>query len=374
MRVLILTGSTGGGHQSAAYAIQQEAEKSGVDAVCIDTLAFVSQCFAKLYRGGYEYCVKHYPKACGIHYKASDRLRYVNTLQTAIELLCTVKLGMLVCNLRPDWIVCTHPLPLPVLHSIQQRSVESRIAVVITDIYPHRLWLRAEPDLYFVWDQWSRNALLRRCGVLPDEVVVSGIPINDAFWDGCIAGALESGWFCRDKTPLILITSGSIGGGDFIDVVKALSMLEVPCHAIFVCGHNAVAYRQCEAAIRGQQGRSLTTFEVKRNVPQEVMAALMRSSSFVIGKPGGLILSEVLASHRPFLIYEPFLIPGQEEWNARYIEKCGAALRTRSSEELRRVVGQLLKSPEKLAAMRANAEKIAHPHAARDIVRHIVEL
>jgi processive 1,2-diacylglycerol beta-glucosyltransferase len=104
------------------------------------------------------------------------------------------------------------------------------------------------------------------------------------------------------------------------------------------------------------------------------MAALMRASDFLIGKPGGLTMSECLASGCPFVIYLPVLIPGQEEGNAQFLEESGAGVAVNSPEELRETAHILLRSPEMLAKMREAALKVARPNAAADIARLLCEL
>jgi processive 1,2-diacylglycerol beta-glucosyltransferase len=61
-------------------------------------------------------------------------------------------------------------------------------------------------------------------------------------------------------------------------------------------------------------------------------------------------------------------IPGQEERNADYLLEEGAAIRGNNLPALAWKLDRLLDDPARLAALRANARRIARPHAARDVV------
>jgi processive 1,2-diacylglycerol beta-glucosyltransferase len=61
-------------------------------------------------------------------------------------------------------------------------------------------------------------------------------------------------------------------------------------------------------------------------------------------------------------------IPGQEERNADYLLEEGAAIRGNNLPAPAWKLDRLLADPARLAALRANAHRIARPHAARDVV------
>jgi processive 1,2-diacylglycerol beta-glucosyltransferase len=61
-------------------------------------------------------------------------------------------------------------------------------------------------------------------------------------------------------------------------------------------------------------------------------------------------------------------IPGQEERNADHLLlEAGPAIRCNNLPALAWKLDQLLDDPERLAAMRANARRLARPRAARTI-------
>ena len=98
----------------------------------------------------------------------------------------------------------------------------------------------------------------------------------------------------------------------------------------------------------------------------------MRAADIVVTKPGGLTVSEALACGLPMVIMNP--IPGQETRNSDYLLEHGAAIKVNNVRLLGHRVGQLLSDPPRLQALRAAAQAIARPYAAREIVADALTL
>jgi len=64
------------------------------------------------------------------------------------------------------------------------------------------------------------------------------------------------------------------------------------------------------------RNKHVQIFGYTRQIPM-----LMDAADLLISKPGGLTSSEALAKNLPMIITNP--IPGQEERNARYLERQG---------------------------------------------------
>lgn len=92
---------------------------------------------------------------------------------------------------------------------------------------------------------------------------------------------------------------------------------------------------------------------------------LMHISSFVVTKPGGLTLTESLASNLPILIINP--IPGQEEENADFLVRQGVGIWIKKEEEIARIIKDVYRHPEKIENMRASVKKLARPNSTKDI-------
>jgi processive 1,2-diacylglycerol beta-glucosyltransferase len=94
------------------------------------------------------------------------------------------------------------------------------------------------------------------------------------------------------------------------------------------------------------------------------------ASDLVVTKPGGLIVSEVLARATPLLIIDP--IAGHEEWNADFVAGSGAGMQLRYPDGVALAARYLLDDPARLAMMRRQAQRVGRPRAALDIAGRVL--
>lgn len=366
-RLLILSASTGNGHMSAAHAIDAVAKSQGLESSVVDLMDVVKPFFRRWFKGGYEGLVHHSPALWGHLYRGSDRPLLYYQVQTAMDYaFCSVLRPMTQQN-RPDWVICVHSLPQPRLKSLRGR-LGFRVGIVVTDLYPHRMWLRGDPDRFFVPVEWTRQVLERRQPRFVGRIDVTGIPIAPIFAEP--PGRDEA---CRIENldpslRRVLITSGGIGGGAFEEVIQALGDACPHAELTVVCGRNEALARRLASL------HTHASIRVFGHVPQDTMARLMAAADLMVGKSGGLTTSEALAMGLPFVVYRPFLIPGQEEGNARFLAEVGAGIETSGLADLSQQVARLLGDPARRETMSAAGRKHAKPHAATSIVNRVVEL
>ena len=98
---------------------------------------------------------------------------------------------------------------------------------------------------------------------------------------------------------------------------------------------------------------------------------LMAVANVVVSKPGGLTTSEVLASGAAMAIINP--IPGQESRNSDFLLENGAAIKLNNLSTVPYKLTELLRNPERLAAIKSQARRLGRPHAAADIARAALE-
>ena len=85
----------------------------------------------------------------------------------------------------------------------------------------------------------------------------------------------------------------------------------------------------------------------------------------VVGKGGGLTISEALAKGKPLLFYGA--VPGQELRNAKFITGKKAGFVLEKFETLASCIKTLQSESDKADAMRAAARALGRSHAAWDI-------
>ncbi len=363
-KLLILSASTGNGHVSAAQALEAEAKSQGLVALHVDCMDRTSRGFTTWYRGGYETLVRQRPQMWGHLYRSSDRPLFNFGFQTSLDWWFCRTLEPLLAELRPDWVVCTHSLPQPRL-AVLRKKYGFKVGIVVTDLYPHRMWMRGRPDHFFVPQEWSKQVLTKRYPRANRHVDVTGIPINPVFL--LPRSKLGLRVALRMSGVTALVASGGIGGGPVLEVLPVLLEAGINLHVI--AGRNDALLQE----LRSQYSAD-DRVVLHGQVTQPEMADLMSSCDFVVSKPGGLTTFEALAVGLPFLVYWPFLIPGQEEGNAEYLEEVGAGRIARDLTQLSGIVNEFVETRDVLPEMSRRALQQAKPQATQQIIRRLREL
>jgi hypothetical protein len=91
-----------------------------------------------------------------------------------------------------------------------------------------------------------------------------------------------------------------------------------------------------------------------------------------VTKPGGLTVSEALARGVGLVLINP--IPGQEQRNSDYLLEQGAAIKVNHLPTLGYKLTDLLRHPDQLSRLQANARRLAQPRAAFDILARSLAL
>lgn len=362
-KTLIFHVSAGHGHARAAAAVAEAFRAAGEDArvQCLDAADFTPRFFGEGYKSSYLFLIRRAPWLWGLGYFLLDqRLVYAlfYPLRWFMNRLFAVELERFIEKEDPKVLVSTHFLPTEVAGHLKRRGrLAARVVTVVTDYLPHSFWIDPDTDAYAVALPETRDALLRR-GVPEGRIRVTGIPIAKQFTQAVPRAVTLQKLGLKPDIFTVLLTSGGAGVGALGRIAENLSDLGVPVQILVICGTNAgLKTRMDRVAARNPL---LKAFGFVDN-----MHELMDAADLVIGKGGGLTLTECLAKSRPMIVFEP--VPGQESRNADILVRYGAGVLARSVEEISKTVAQLIQNPARMAAMREGASRIARPQAAEDV-------
>ncbi|MCE3603692.1 galactosyldiacylglycerol synthase [Massilia sp. P8910] len=364
-KILLLSVSAGAGHMRAAEAIRAHAlaTPGGIEATHLDVMDYVTSGFRKMYTEFYLKLVNKAPALWGYLYQASNDARPDSTMQQlrrGLERLNTRALMAAIEEARPDAIVCTHFLPAEILaRAIRKRGFATPVWVQVTDFDLHRMWVHENMAGYFAGNEEVAYRM-RRCGIAPERIHVTGIPIMPAFGQVPERAACAREFGLDPDTTTFLLMGGGAGLGSLETVAERLLGLGGTFQLIVLAGKNAKALAALKLLEARYPGRLLAqgfTNHVER---------LMACADLVITKPGGLTSSECLAMGLPMIVNSP--IPGQEERNADYLLEQGVALKAVDGPTLEYRIAHLLAHPDQLAAMSAHARALGRPHAAADVL------
>ena len=367
-KVLLLSASAGAGHVRAAEAIEkafkQRKDSDGVEVHHFDVLNYTNKLFRHLYSKAYIDLVNKMPEVPGWVYDKLDKPWKNERRRLALDKLNTRPFVKLLREYQPDLIVCTHFLPAEIVSWLKAKErLASRQVIIVTDFDVHAMWLVHHYERYFVALDEAR-VYLEVLGIPAEKITVSGIPIDPVFAIKKDKQEMRAKHgLARDRTT-ILLSAGGFGVGSVDALVQSLLPLQQRAQIVAICGRNEeLKERLTKLAARIKPDASVL---LKPFGYTKEMDELMTASDLVLGKPGGLTTSEALAKGLVFVIVNP--IPGQEERNSDHLLEGAAAIRCNNLPTLSYKLDRLLGDPQRFKSMQANARRMGHPNAAREIV------
>jgi processive 1,2-diacylglycerol beta-glucosyltransferase len=364
-RVLFLYISPSSGHQHASDAIREALSilEPNWETFGIDSFTYAYPKIGKLIARAYLEVLRRTPTLWNYVYDNPDVETATREIREVLNLLSASKMQTLIEKHSPEAIVCTQAAPCSVFAAEKRRGALSiPLIAVVTDFAIHSYWVYKEVDLYCVASEEARKDLARY-GIDASKIVVTGIPISPQFLKHRRQESVRARLGLDVRRPTVLVMGGSQGMGPLQETIDRLSELPIQC--IVATGLNRELYRLLLKS--HGRNRRMRFFGYTRQIP-----LLMEASDLFISKPGGLSSSEALAKGLPMILTNP--IPGQEERNARYLERMGVADQADSPEEIAAKVSDLLQNPLRRNRMIERTREIARPYASIEIARWICRL
>ncbi len=286
---------------------------------------------------------------------------------TDLEILRDLMMETLCEDGSSDIVVATHVLPCAIAAALRKSGLARKVFGIVTDFGLHTLWPVTGIDSYFVGHQDVGNTMIYR-GVKPQNVYATGIPIRLGFEQ---ATHNEPN---RIVDPLrVLLIAGGIRGGSYTEVKQYLYDLMDGLAAIKNQDLIVTIVTGKDRRLRERLEERAESNPVKIQVRSFVddMYALMREQDVLIGKPGGLIVSEALASGICMILFKPG--PGQEAANVDFLARHGVAFRGESVSEVIRVLEYCVANPDTVYEIKHRAWSLGRPNAASEIANRILE-
>ena len=401
-KVLIMSASTGGGHNRAAKAIQEEiinkkVKGENIECKIIDSLKLVNTFMDKIISRGYEKSAMYTPEAYGSMYRLSetDLISKNEFKDNPITSLMARKFKTLLKEEKPDFIIGTHPFPMIALSKMKKASdikkneelyremhpdempsyfhwVDNTMKMpplmsILTDYTTHSTWIQNEIDYYVVGHEYVKRLLVSE-GVEPDKVKPFGIPVEKSFLNHREKDViLEELGFDPSKRVILLI-GGSFGAGNIKDTLEELIGIDRDFQILVVAGRNKSLKEKLDKRLEEDTNGKNIKILGFTNIMNDILSAV----DFIITKPGGLTTTESLLKGVPMII--PYYIPGQEGENLDFLTNCGAAIRITNKYTIPVVLSVLLDYPERIELLKRNIDSIKKVDSARNIASLVEEI
>ena len=397
-KVLIMSASTGGGHNRAARAIQEELSKKTIDGSkieceIIDSLKLVNSTMDKIISRGYEKSAIYTPKAYGSVYRLSETsLASRNEFKdNPITSFMAKKFRSLLDKSKPNLIIGTHPFPMIALSTLKKNTNSFKnhensilhdalhkyyynlsvppLITVLTDYTTHSTWIQNEIDFYIAGHEYVKELLIYD-GVDPDKVKTFGIPVEKSFLSNRDRDTVLSEFGLDPKKFTILLMGGSFGAGNIKETLDELLNIDRDFQVIVITGKNESLKEKLEKKLsihESYNGKNILVLGFTNK-----MNDLLASVDVLVSKPGGLTTTEALLKDLPMII--PYYIPGQEEENLDFLSNCGAALRPTKKFTLTVLLKVLIDDPTRLEMLKNNIKSIRKSDSAQNIANLVEEI
>ena len=392
-KVLIMSDSTGGGHNRAARAIKEELTNKSINGITIDceiidSLKIVNGTMDKLISRGYEKSAKYTPKAWGGVYKLTEsnlisRNEFKDNPLTSI---ISRKLKKLVEIKKPDLIIGTHAFPMIALSTLKKHSQlhtdgETNtfaegfhryyedlnippLMTVLTDYTTHSAYIQNEIDYYIAGHEYVKELLIED-GIDEEKIKPYGIPVEKSFLTNRDRETVLSELNLDPNKFTVLLMGGSFGAGNIKETLDELVSIDRDFQIIVITGRNKSLKEKLEKSLLSSE----TTIDKNICVLgfTDKMNDLLSSVDILVSKPGGLTTTESLLKEVPMII--PYFIPGQEEENLDFLSNCGASLRTSKKYTLSVILKVLIDNPDRIKMLKENIKSIKKLNASQDIAK-----
>ncbi len=307
MKVLVLSCSTGGGHNSAAKNIVHYLNEHHIEAVFQDYLALFDEKKKRIVEQFYYKSLLGNGKMFEGIYKLGEFYNKTN-LTSPVYLLNKYgkdKLKEKIIKEGYDLCICTHLYPALALTALKKEQKIPFLSVA-TDYKCIPFTNEIDADYYVIPNQDLESDYLKM-GIRKEKLLPFGIPVEKTtFQKNELLTKLEI-HFPKN----ILVMSGSMGFGPITKLCKELlKKIDSNTGVIVVCGHNEKLYQKL-GTIKDNRLKILGYIS---NVTEYIFV-----SDVILTKPGGLTTTEISVARKPFIHIYP--IPGVETYNAKYFRE-----------------------------------------------------
>ncbi len=339
LNVLIVSASIGTGHIQAAFAIEEYWRKMHPNATIqhIDFLDTDTLSLDNILKETYIKMIDVFPMMYDLVYRLSQGEHKGGLGQTVLSWLMKSRMLKLIKRKQPDVLVFTHPFPCGAACILKrQKLIDTPIVAVITDFAIHQFWIYKQVDAYYVPTE-TLVGELKAAHIPAEKVHVSGIPVRSAFFKD------RKEEYSVTRPVKILIMGGGLGLGSLANSLKRLDEVRGVDEFIVVAGRNTALYESL-MDMKDTMTTPTTVYGYTSNI-----AELMKECTLLVTKPGALTCMEAVTVGIPMVFFNA--IPGQEEANARLLEKRGYGRWARDIHNLEDVVTALLIDPPRLYQM-----------------------
>ena len=351
MKILVLTCSTGGGHNACARYIMNECQANNIECDYKDYMDIVgskaSQIAEKIYLDS--------TRNNGLIFKGVYKIGELYSKTSipspvyGLNSLVKEKLYNYIVDNNYDLVIGTHLFPCVALTAIKKDHY-IRFINVATDYECIPFWEETNPDVFVIPSKLLKDRFIKK-GIKEDVLLPIGIPIASSFKEVKVT-----------TEKMLLLTSGSMGFGKVKEIVARILQEILDYKLVVICGNN----KELEQELLKIDNPNLEVKGFVNNINEYIA-----KSEIVITKPGGLTTSEVATIRKPLIHMMP--IPGVENYNANFFASNKMSLQALTIDEIITDIKTLISNKSLEQELVNNQKKIINANSAADLIKYIQE-
>lgn len=365
MKVLLLSCSTGGGHDSAAKAIKEKFKEYDIDCVMIDSIYLTSKSFSNKVNKLYIDLVNNKPNLWKKIYKIGEwygNLKIKSPVY-GVNMLFAKNLSEFIIKNNFDVVITTHLYPTETLTSMKKKNPNIKFIAVATDYVKIPFWEETNPD-YFVIPSKDLKKDFTRKGIDSKKLLPFGIPVSAKFEYKFNKKEARTILSLPQNKKTILVMTGSMGYGNVDKMLnRIIEKYASKVNVVVICGNNKELKERLE-----------------KNYPQsniiikgftEEVYIYMDACDVILTKPGGLTSTETAIKNIPTIFTNP--IPGCEDYNAKFFEERNMALCANNEDEIIKKLDIILTDKKLVLKMKNAQSKYINKNSTKDIVEFVIK-
>jgi processive 1,2-diacylglycerol beta-glucosyltransferase len=368
MRVLILTSSTGGGHDMRANAFVAWARL--MPELGMETqLCWPLESSHGIYRFGVDLYNWIQQKAPFLHQAYFNFLELFPPCRSSRVLLGADRFREMLEKFRPDILLSMHG---SLNHGYFEfaRTVLGRVHCVTYcgELFGgygfSRNWVNPQADLFIGPIAETCEAAIQ-LGMPKEKTMVLGFLLRPEFYEAPRGGE-------RPREPhqfTLLLSASSRGANNHIAFLDALRRSRIEIEVKVLCGKSAATHEQVAEWSRRNETSRVNIVPSDTN-----MATLLRSVSAVVARPGVGMTSEAIMAGCPLLLNCLGGTMPQENLTMKFCRKHGLGRTLQSPDDLARIVSVWKEGATELETIRNNMQAARPKSHPRDIVASVATL
>ena len=368
-KVLILSCSTGQGHNSCAQAVKEQLDREQVDCTITDAFRFVSEKFAALMGKGHSFMYCHVPGLFRWGYEFSRKhpgLFREKTVICKILASGTRRMYQYIAKEKFDTVICTHVLSAIMLTQMQKSfPLALKTAMIMTDYTCYPGMNATDMQRYFIPDAALTEEFVE-CGIPREKIAAAGIPVRREFYKNIEKTGAKRLLNIHAEHRHLLVMCGSMGCGPIARMVKRLCKnLPEDTEVSVICGTNEKLQKKLDRKYKDTEKIHVAGYTKQ-------MPLYMDSADLCLMKPGGLSVAEAAVKKLPMAYINA--VAGCEQYNIEYFVKKGGAVTSDSPEEITDQCIRILQSEKEQEKMVEALQEYGKAEAAKQIFESMEQL